>query len=810
MNDIGTSAPPTQAALLNGILDNIHQGFALFDRALRLVAWNGRYLRMLDYPSHLGQTGTPLEDFVRHSALRGDYGPGEPDALVAGHLEQARSGAPYRYERHTPDGRILDVSGGPMPDGGFVVTYTDITELKSAERRQSELSRRLRIILDSAGQGIFGLDVAGKVTFVNREAEELTGYGRHELIGRAQHGLMHHTRRDGAPWGEAASPILRSLADGQERRADDDVFWRKDGTWFPVEYVVSPFGDAGVEGAVVVFSDVTQRRRAQDELRLAKEQADAAQKRLVDAIESISEGFALWDSDDRLVLCNRKYRDMHAPVAHHLGPGISFERFLHLCVDAGLYAEALGDESWLERRLRFHRELSEPFEEHLNDGRWLRVSERRTSDGGHVGIRTDITEIKAREAQLEASEARYREIFAGSTAVQILIDPWDGSIVDANEAAVQFYGHPAERLKHMQVGDINVLSDHEMASEIELARQQQRTHFFFRHRLASGAVRDVEVHSAPVTVEGRPLLHSIVHDVTERRLAEESMRKLRRAIEQSPSSVVITDTDGIIEYVNPKFCAVTGWSMEEVIGRKPSFLRSGETSIEAYQELWKTIASGHEWRGEFLNRRKDGTEVWQSASISPVRDAEGRVTHYVGIEEDITERKRMEEQLHLLATTDALTGMLNRRSFVEAFNREALRGRRYGKQPSLLMLDIDHFKKVNDTWGHAVGDDALRMVAEVCRQALRDVDVLGRFGGEEFTLLLPETEKDAAILAADRLRERIAATAVADGKGGTFTIQVSIGVARHAEGETVETVLNRADEALYEAKRTGRNRVVFH
>lgn len=289
---------------------------------------------------------------------------------------------------------------------------------------------------------------------------------------------------------------------------------------------------------------------------------------------------------------------------------------------------------------------------------------------------------------------------------------------------------------------------------------------------------------------------------------EMELRKLSSAVEHSPNVVLITDISGRIEYVNQKFTAVTGWSASEVIGQTPALFKSGVTPRATYEELWRDILDGREWRGEFCNRRKDGSLYWEKCSVSPVRDPAGIITHFVALKEDVTETKRLQEELTRLAAQDPLTGIANRRHFLECAQSEIIRAGRFGTPLAVLMLDVDHFKAINDEYGHAAGDDALKALTEICGATLRETDLFGRLGGEEFGVLLPGDDLHAANEAAERLRQAIAQTRVTVG-AITIGLTVSMGLALLRDGEkSIDTALSRADQALYTAKQTGRNRVV--
>jgi diguanylate cyclase (GGDEF)-like protein/PAS domain S-box-containing protein len=302
----------------------------------------------------------------------------------------------------------------------------------------------------------------------------------------------------------------------------------------------------------------------------------------------------------------------------------------------------------------------------------------------------------------------------------------------------------------------------------------------------------------------------------EQKRTEDQLRQLSRAVKYSPASIVITDVNGCIEYVNLKFTTVTGFSFDEVLGKiPPNTFGSIEMPLEIRSEHWQTVRSGQEWHGEMLNRRKDGSSYWEAISISPITDTNGVITHFVAVSEDITARKDVEEKiqrlnagLELLAMTDYLTNLNNRRYFMQRGAEEFKRARRSNQPLSLLMMDIDQFKKVNDIYGHEAGDMALQQVAAVLKSSLREIDILGRIGGEEFAVLLPGTSLHEAAILAGRVQQTIADTSV-DMPGASLTITISIGVAVVTdEMSGVDDLLRNADESMYLAKHHGGNRVV--
>jgi diguanylate cyclase (GGDEF)-like protein/PAS domain S-box-containing protein len=279
------------------------------------------------------------------------------------------------------------------------------------------------------------------------------------------------------------------------------------------------------------------------------------------------------------------------------------------------------------------------------------------------------------------------------------------------------------------------------------------------------------------------------------------------ALEAAANGIMITDKSAAITWVNSAFTRLTGYSAEEAIGHKPTtLLNSGVQDESFYQAMWNNIMQGKYWRGELVNRRKNGSFYHEELSIAPVKNAAGDITHFIGIKDDITERKQLEKQLQKLANTDPLTHLFNRRVFLEKLAQEIARLARFTTQSAaLLMIDLDYFKRINDTYGHATGDEVLRQFAHTVRKTSRVIDIPARLGGEEFAILLPNTTQNEAMTIAERLRRQVANIAISHEKG-LVNVTISIGgVALSADEVDNDVVLSHADTALYEAKDAGRN-----
>lgn len=298
-------------------------------------------------------------------------------------------------------------------------------------------------------------------------------------------------------------------------------------------------------------------------------------------------------------------------------------------------------------------------------------------------------------------------------------------------------------------------------------------------------------------------------DITERKLAEFEMLTLSTALHFSPAAVIITNANGDIEYVNPKFTDVTGYAASEALGKNPRLLKSGKHTAEFYEQMWATLTAGATWTGEIINQRRNGDLYWESTSISPILDEEGSIKRYVAVKQEITAKKKLEETLYRQANFDVLTGLPNRNLFNDRLELALKQASRSAGSLGLMMLDLDYFKEINDTLGHDAGDELLKQVAERMQSCVRDFDTVGRMGGDEFMILV-EGFSEARIPEeiARRLLDELAKPFIIFGREGR--ISASIGVAFSSpQAMDKEALKKQADIALYQAKVGGRNRVVF-
>ena len=421
----------------------------------------------------------------------------------------------------------------------------------------------------------------------------------------------------------------------------------------------------------------------------------------------------------------------------------------------------------------------------------------------------DITDQRQAERALLQSEQKCRS-FIETTSEGFLILTPQLHINFSNTAFFQLTGYSLSEIKGKSV--LCFLTDE---SRNQLRKQLSIMHSHY-HLAAELTLRHKDGHllfiryTATVMADGTGFF-TFITDITERKLKELELKTYSSAVKHSASSIIITDINGIIEYVNPRFCEVTGYSELEAVGQKPNIISSANTHKELHKELWKTILAGDDWHGEVNNSTKSGELYWSMMSISPIMNEEGVISHFVSISEDITKYKSKQLKMEKLAFSDPLTGLANRRLFDDRLNQAIeIINRQNRSSIAIIMLDLDHFKEINDTYGHDVGDLLLKEIAQRLLLSTRKEDTISRFGGDEFILLLQEV---SIRLDAQRVAETILqylSEPVYIGSH-TFSITCSLGICiAPQDGDTAAKMIKAADLALYQAKIAGRNNIQFY
>lgn len=311
---------------------------------------------------------------------------------------------------------------------------------------------------------------------------------------------------------------------------------------------------------------------------------------------------------------------------------------------------------------------------------------------------------------------------------------------------------------------------------------------------------------------GEDLGHAITHiDREQERIRSRAqLSKLSQAVEQSADAVTIISTEGLIEYVNPRFMELTGYSRDEVIGREATFLCVSTWEAAKFQAILADLKQGACWKGEFRNRSKSGELYWSTGTLSPICDESGQITHFVSTSEDYTELRKARDTIEQLAFYDPLTDLPNRRLMIDRIQKSIDVARRNGSKIALMYMDLDKFKSINDSLGHTVGDELLKEVSRRLRESIRPQDTVARFGGDEFTLLLTGiTELGDVIQMAERVLEKIQQPIHIQQQ--ELLVTTSLGITLFpGDGDDLETLLRNADLAMYHAKSLGRNNFQFY
>ena len=420
----------------------------------------------------------------------------------------------------------------------------------------------------------------------------------------------------------------------------------------------------------------------------------------------------------------------------------------------------------------------------------------------------DITARKQAEAALKQHKAVIDTSIDG-----FWVTDMKGHLLEANQAYAKMSGYSVEELVNMHISQLEAieLSPEEVQAHIAKVVTQGYDRFETRHRHKDGHEIDIEVSVTYMAESQR--LYVFCRDITKRKKSEEVLRVAAAAFE-THEGILITDAQANIVRVNRAFTDITGYSPEEVLGKNPRILSSGRQDKAFYEAMWQELLAGGSWTGEVLDKRRNGQIYPKWLTITAVKNEQGQTTEYVGIFSDITERKRAEEEIRKLAFYDVLTKLPNRRLFIDRFHAALAVSARYNNYGSILFIDLDRFKTLNDTLGHDHGDLLLIEVAARIKSCVREMDTVARLGGDEFVVLIEEisNDRDEALrkvgLVAEKIREALARPYRLKEQEHHSSPSIGISLYRGSE-ETVDTLLQHADMAMYQAKNSGRNAVRF-
>jgi diguanylate cyclase (GGDEF)-like protein/PAS domain S-box-containing protein len=386
----------------------------------------------------------------------------------------------------------------------------------------------------------------------------------------------------------------------------------------------------------------------------------------------------------------------------------------------------------------------------------------------------------------------------------------DGTVVAANRQVSTLYGVDAEEALTLSIArDLSSSG----APTAELPQRWERViageaqHFEWRaRRPRSGEVFPVEVHLTRMDIPGNPLILATVRDLTNRKAQEQQLRLFKKVVDNAIEGIVVTDATGKILSVNRGFTRITGYEPEEAVGGNPRILKSQHHDAHFYEGMWRSLGEKGEWTGEIWNRRKSGESYPQRMSISAIPTELGEPEYYVSVFHDITEVKRHEEEMRHLALHDPLTGLPNRSLFHDRLGLALRHAQRHNGSLAVVFFDLDRFKDVNDSLGHAIGDELLRELARRVSAFVRGEDTFARISGDEFVILMEDSTVSKSIRVAERIISALEAPfALAEQE---LYVSASIGIASFPrDGQDADTLMKNADFAMYRAKESGRGGV---
>ena len=687
-----------------------------------------------------------------------------------------------------------------------------------SEQRLHARNLQLDAALNNMSQALCMFDPEGRLIVCNDLYARLFELPpRLSAPGTHIEDILAHKIARGLFHGEDADAYKRErLATFAKNQPQKSVVEFRDGRVFSVWH--QPMAEGGW---VSTHEDITEATQAQRDLKRlhitveeaksaaerAAAQAIAAHQQLIDASNVMAEGFVLLDAEDRHVVWNQRYAEMMGDSADALVVGAPFEDVVRIGVEKAIYTnESMRGEDWVARRMAAHRLPENSFEMRLPGDRWFRVDERRTADGGSIGVRVDITELKRREASL-------RLLFMANPLPMWIFDKETLRILDVNEAAVIHYGWSREQFLTMSLYDIRPGGDAEKLAEIAGSRDGSVLNgMVWRHFKANGEEIQVAIYSRLLEHDGRPAALVALVDITQARRAEAEVASTREfldnVIENVPAPILVKDAKTLrMVLVNRAAETFLGLRRVDIVGKTtweifPS--ESAEVIRERDQQLLQQ--RGAIFHDEHQFETPGNGVRYATTRRMVVCDERGEPRHLVTVLDDVTDRKLASERIAHLTSHDILTGLPNRTVFgarlSEALDRAGPQG------VGVLCIDIDRFKDVNDVLGHAAADRVLAKVGFRIQEAAGEA-FLARVGGDEFNLIMTNVEQPEAVAA---FAERLLGAVVDEIDIGEQKVRIgfSVGVAiSPADGANAAALVANAEAALRRAKSEGRGIVRF-
>ncbi|MCH7831725.1 MAG: PAS domain-containing protein [Proteobacteria bacterium] len=620
-----------------GAVESLQEGFALYDAEDRLVAFNEKYRRMRPEAQEIMERGGTFEDVTRAN-LKYEIIPeaiGREEAFIKERLRQHKNPKGPIIRRFS-DGSWSRIQEVKTPDGGTAITFIDITELKQAEEALRKNEALLRAVVNYSPTKIHIKDVEGRYTLINKEAEKLFGINPGEGQGKTSHDLFSKKVAD------AFMAHDKAVIESGKPTEEEEEFTLEDGvhTFLTVKFPIYDLD--GISGVGAIGTDITERKQAEEDV-----------QRLAAAIEGLSENFALFGPDDRLVMCNKGYREVNETVAESVKPGVLFEDHVRALVEKGLVPEAVGrEEEYIQARMERHRNPGGPFEVGRQGGQWFLVHEQRMPDGSTVTIAPDITELKRVEEALKGSEQRFRDIAEVASDWIWEMGP-DLRFTYFSERYAEVTGFPVEE----RIGTSRL--DHSPENYTEEELEQWNTHiadlkarrpfknFEYATTAAPGGLRYVRVSGRPVFDDNGEFLgyRGTGTDITERKMADEALRqsqaRLANILDNSPAPIYFKDTEGRFLVANKQYQKMYKVDFEDIRGKTSKEIFGDEAGGKFLDHDRAVLESR-----KMIEREENFLGKTYLTLKFPIIDPSGELLGLGGIETDVTEIKKAEKELH--------------------------------------------------------------------------------------------------------------------------------------------------------------------
>jgi diguanylate cyclase (GGDEF)-like protein/PAS domain S-box-containing protein len=609
--------------------------------------------------------------------------------------------------------------------------------------------------------------------------------------------------------------------------------WAKEGDYGPLEedgFHILVHKDQEVLGRVLVEGLVFPERR-EDYLRLAtfvtpvlalfilngriheSLRTAEAVRREKNVLRAVLDAVPVWitylDRDGRIVVDNQQQATLFGLPAPQGRNEASWETLTPLLLEEhrALLARCLAGET-----VPFARELTEiPGRKPFVSGTYVPVRQEDGQVVGAIVAISDISEPMRKEREQRDREAIYQVIFNGSRDGILIADTVNRHFHHANPAICELLGYRTEELMQMGVEDIHPLAEmpNVRAAFARSLRGEVQEPVELPVQRKDGSIFPAEISSTPIQLGDQAYMVGIFRDISARKEAERRLRLNAAVFNNALEGITIADPNGTILDVNDGFTAITGFTREEALGGNSRMHQSGLHDAAFYSSIWQEIKTHGHWGGEIWNRHKNGELYAEWLNITTVRDDHGEVVNYIGVFTDITFAKQHEKQLERTAHYDALTGIPNRLLLADRMAQAIAQDKREQKMLGVCYLDLDGFKPVNDTMGHQAGDHVLIEIARRIGHILREGDTVARLGGDEFVVLPPSLNHvEECIATVKRLHETIAQPICIQDQ--SFSLTASIGVSIFPDDDNDSDVLLRyADQAMYIAKQSGKNRYHF-